>query len=104
MPTFTCVRTIGNLWSNYLGVNILSLDWSVFKRPEPSNFIKNILLSKPSGSISLPSKNLYKFLKAIYFSCFFLLSCGLVLYSKLLMLLDKLSWSSLASSKVVFPS
>ena len=25
MPAFTCARAIGNLWSNYLGVNILSL-------------------------------------------------------------------------------
>ena len=24
LPTFTCARAIGNLWSSYLGVSILS--------------------------------------------------------------------------------
>ena len=28
LPAFTCARTIGNLWSICLGVNILRLEWS----------------------------------------------------------------------------
>ena len=28
LPAFTCPRTIGNLWSICLGVNILRLEWS----------------------------------------------------------------------------
>ena len=28
MPAFTCARAIGNLWSIFLGVNILRLEWS----------------------------------------------------------------------------
>ena len=46
LPVLTCARAIGNLWSICLGANILSLEWSGFKMPEPLDLIENILLSK----------------------------------------------------------
>ena len=94
LPAFTYARAIGNLWSICLGVNILSLERSVFKIPKPLDFIENILLSKPSRIISLASKKLYKFLRTIYFPCFFLSFWGLVLSLKLLISFNKFDWCS----------
>ena len=94
---------IGNLWSICLGVNILSLERLIFKIPEPSDFIENILLSKPLRRISLASKNFYKFSRTVSFSCFLSSFCGLVLFLKSLMLFNKFDWSSSASSKVMLP-
>ena len=59
LRAFTCARGIGNLWSICLGDNILGLERSGFKMPEPLDFIENILLSKASRIFSLPSKKLY---------------------------------------------
>ena len=61
LPAFTYARAIGSLWNICFGINILSLEWSVLKRPEPLDFIKNTLPFKPSKSVSLASQNLYKF-------------------------------------------
>ena len=101
MPAFTCARAIGYPWTICFGVNILSLDLSVFKRPEPVDFMKNILLEKPLRTNSLASKKFNKFLRKISFSCFLSLFCGLVLYLKSLMSLTKLFWSLYASSKLI---
>ena len=70
LPAVTCARAIGNLWSICLGINILSLDWLVFKMPEPLDFIINILLATALRTFSLPSKKLSKFLKTISLSFF----------------------------------
>ena len=74
LPAFTCASAIGNLWSIYLGVSILSSEWLDFKMPVPLDFIGNILLSNASRTFSLPSKILYKFSRTISFSCFFFYS------------------------------
>ena len=58
LPAFTYARAIGNLWSICLGVSTLSLEWSKFEKSVPIFFIGNILLSKASGTLSLPSKSI----------------------------------------------
>ena len=63
LPAFSCARATGDLWSICLGVNILRLEWSetLYEKPVSLNFIGNILLSKTSRTVSLPSKILCKF-------------------------------------------
>ena len=55
LPAFTCARAIGNVWSICFGVNILSLELSVSKIPDPVDFVKNIVLLKALRIASLPS-------------------------------------------------
>ena len=57
LPAFTYARAIGNFWIICLGVNILSLEWSRFKRLVPLVFVGNILLSKASRTLSLLLKS-----------------------------------------------
>ena len=55
---FLLLRAIGDVWSIYLGDNILRLEWpdTLFETPVPSIFIGDILLSKALGSTSVPRK------------------------------------------------
>ena len=84
-PAFTCTSAIGNLWNICLGLNILRLEWSETlsclrsetlavqarsEKPVPFFFIGNILLSKASRTLSLPSKSAYKFLRIYFLFCF----------------------------------
>ena len=71
---FTCARAIANLWSICLGVSTLSLQWSGFKMPAPLDFVKNILLSKVSKIVSLPSKKILQVIKNNFFFLFFFLT------------------------------
>ena len=63
LPAITCARAIGNPWSNCLEVNILRLEWSKtwFEKRIPGGSIDNILLSKVSRTLSLPSKSAHNF-------------------------------------------
>ena len=85
LPAFTCTSAIGNLWNICLGLNILRLEWSETlsclrsetlaaqarsEKSVPSFVIGNILLSKASRTLSLPSKSAYKFLRIYFFFCF----------------------------------
>ena len=59
LPAFTCARAIGNLWSTYLGVNILSLSPCVFHIGNIS-FLKSLWVKGHMhfckyGFLSLPS-------------------------------------------------
>ena len=67
-----------------LRVNILRLEWSeiLSEKPVPSIFIRNILLSKASRTLSLPSKSGYKFLIIPFFFCFFSGFCRFICFSK----------------------
>ena len=103
LPAFTCAIAIGNLWSIYLGVSTLRLEWSRFKMPARLGFVKNILISKASGIFSLTSKKLYKFWRTISFSCFFSWLFGFVCFLKLMISGNKSVWYSLAFSRVILP-
>ena len=80
---FTCTRAIGNLWSTCLVVNMLRLEWleTLSQKLVPLIFIGNILLSKPSRTLSFPSE-MYMTLKFIIWT-------------------NKLLWSVSASCKVI---
>ena len=92
LSAFTCARAISDLWSICLGVIILRLEWSetMSEKPVPSILIENILFSKASRTLSLPSKSAYKFLRISFFSCFFSRFWGLKLYLYSLVLQSKL--------------
>ena len=64
LTAFTCAGALGNLQSICVGVNTLKLKWSdtLSEKPLPSTLVRNILLSKASRTLSLPSKSAYKFL------------------------------------------
>ena len=78
LPAFTCTIAIGNLGNLLLlvriclGVNILRLQWSetFSEKLVSAIFIRNILLSKASRNLSLPSESAYKLLRI----CFLLIS------------------------------
>ena len=59
LPAFTCARVIGSLGIICLGIDILRLEWfkTLSEKSVPSIFIRNILLSKASTTISLLSKS-----------------------------------------------
>ena len=48
LPAFACARAIGNLWSIWLGANVLRLKWSetLLEQPVLLMIIGNILLSE----------------------------------------------------------
>ena len=91
LSVFTCARAIGNLWNICLGVTILFI------------FAGNILLSKTSRTLHLPSKNVYRFLRTPFAFLFFYGFCGLVFSFKFIMSPNKLLWSSTASFKIIIP-
>ena len=91
LRAFTCARAIGNLWSIWLGGNILSCLWSVTLRsdtlatrskilviPFPYFLFGNIWVSKASRTICLPLKSMIGFLRVSIFFLFWLIL--LVLY------------------------
>ena len=86
LPAFTCVKSIGNVWSICLGVNIFRLEWSttLSEKPICSIFIGNSLLSKGSRTLSLTSKSASKFLRTYIFYVFFSAGfCGYVFLLKI---------------------
>ena len=103
---FTCARGIGNLWSICFVVRTLSLRLSGFKMPASLDFVENILLSKTSRILSLPSKKLCKFSKTISFICFFFFSwlLGFVFFLKVMISANKSVWYLSVSSIVILPS
>ena len=74
VSVFSCPRAIGYLWNRFLGVNILRLEWSetLSEKSVPSVSVENILFSKASRTLSLPSQNPCKFLRVSFFFHFFL--------------------------------
>ena len=100
---FTCARAIGNLWSIYLEVNILGLDWSEFrlftssfclkyfgfKSIKNSLFLSLSLSLSFSLSLSLPSQSAYKFLRVSFFFGFFSGSCGFTYFLKFKVSINK---------------
>ena len=102
LRAFTCVRTIGNLSSVCLKVNILRLEWSeiLSEKPVSSVFLENILLSKALRTLSLTSKSSYKFLRTSSFFCFFSEFFGFICFLKLNILTNKSIWYLLVSFRI----
>ena len=105
LTVFTCARAINNLWSIYLGVNILGLEWSetMSEKTVPSIFIGNILLSEALKNISLPSKRLYKPSRTSPFCCFFSQFFVFTSFLKFRISTNKSLWSLSASFRVIVP-
>ena len=81
VPVFSCPRAIGYLWNRFLGVNILRLEWfeTLSEKSVPSVSVGNILFSKASRTLSLPSQNPCKFLRvSLFFHSFLNYAAALV--------------------------
>ena len=106
------------IFKTILGRNILRLEWSKIlscvrsetlatraksKSPAPSIFNANILFSKASRTLSLPSRSGHKLIRISLFFCFFSGFWGFILLLKLIILTNKLLWSTSGSFKVILP-